>query len=297
MKSERIKLASDLRAQPINFTELLWSSRGSPWAGFQLERHRIGPTGRLRHFAVDDVLLGLCVAGSAQMEFGCGSQARRAVTHPGDFTLLARGDRQRTITWSGLRETLYVRIDTDTLQRFMPQHAEAQRLDVLPQYAVSDPQVARLAWCMYDEALAGSPAGAAYGESLSLTLANYLASRYAAIKPDATGSAVLTATKASGLRDYIREHLAHNISLVELANVAGLSPHYFLQVFKNTFDVTPHHYILRERINEAKRLLQSGTAAISEVGLALGFSDQSHFSATFRRLTGRTPRQFRQNSG
>ena len=58
-------------------------------------------------------------------------------------------------------------------------------------------------------------------------------------------------------------------------------------------DATPHQHMLHLRIERAKRLLEGDCASISDVGLSLGFSDQSHFTRIFRRLTGRTPTQFR----
>jgi AraC family transcriptional regulator len=51
--------------------------------------------------------------------------------------------------------------------------------------------------------------------------------------------------------------------------------------------------VLRERIDEAQRRLAARQASISEVALSLGFSDQSHFSQTFRKLTGTTPKRFK----
>jgi AraC family transcriptional regulator len=85
------------------------------------------------------------------------------------------------------------------------------------------------------------------------------------------------------------------MTLVELADVAGFSPHYFLSIFRNTFGTTPHQYILRERVDEAKALLKHEAASISEIGLMLGFADQSHFTSTFRRIAGMTPSQFRRD--
>jgi len=295
MKSERITLATDRREQPINFTEMLWSSQSTRWSGFRLEKHRIGPRGRLHDFSMPDILLGVCVSGSAQMHYERRGDTQHAVVRTGNFTLLNVGEQQRSIEWAGTRETLYIRVETTQLERYLPERADAGHVEVNPQYGIADPQVVRLAACMYDEAVSGCPTGPAYAESLSMALAAYLLKRYApaGAPEDIGGGNAFTTVVSSRIVDYIRSRLGHDITLTELADVAGLSPHYFLQIFKNSFGMTPHRYLLSERIKEAKDLLRRDHGSISEIGLDLGFSDQSHFTRTFRRLTGTTPRRFK----
>ena len=75
----------------------------------------------------------------------------------------------------------------------------------------------------------------------------------------------------------------------------GLSPHHFSLVFKNTFGTTPHHYLLLQRVEKAKRLLASGEQSIGEAALEVGFANQSHFTRMFRRIIGETPREYRQS--
>jgi len=108
MHSEHIELAVDRQSKPISFTKLLWSSDGTDWSGFRLERHAVGPVGRLEDFSVPAVLLGLCVRGSANLEFGSDLHGRCAVVRPGRFTMLTAGGEQPPIRWAGTRETLYL---------------------------------------------------------------------------------------------------------------------------------------------------------------------------------------------
>jgi AraC family transcriptional regulator len=293
MEPKRISLAVDNEDRPINFTEFLWSSTDSPWSGFTLERHRVGPAGLLKDFSMQDVLLGVCLQGSAELEFGTDKHAHRAVARPGSFVLLARGDAQPAITWSGMRETLYVTVSGAHLERFMGHGAPRSGAIVAPQYGAFDPQVSRLVLNMVEEVEAGCPAGPLYGESLSVAFASYLLTRYAAQQAaDERSGVTFSRSKASRLRDYIEANLGKEMALVELADVVGLSSHYFSQVFKNTFGATPHRYVLCQRIKEARRLLAAQGFSISDVAMALGFADQSHFTRIFRQMTGTTPKQF-----
>jgi AraC family transcriptional regulator len=299
MQAEHIELAVDRHERPISFSRLLWSSDGSPWPGFRLERHAVGPVGLLEDFAVPEVLLGLCMRGSAELEIGSQLHKQHAVVRPGVFTLLAAGGEQAPIRWAGTRETLYLSMQAEDIDRLMgpqvrsPAHPRAIRLR--PQYAITDPHVSRLMLNMVDEAAAGCPGGKLYGEALCISLASYLMSRFgAADRRTAKPGGTLSRAMSERVVDFMHANIDRNISLAELGELVGLSPHHFSLVFKNTFGTTPHQFLLLQRVEKAKRLLASGGQSIGEAALEVGFSNQSHFTRMFRRLIGETPREYRQ---
>lgn len=91
---------------------------------------------------------------------------------------------------------------------------------------------------------------------------------------------------------HIERHLGDAMTLSELANVAGVSRFHFARLFRVSTGYSPMAYLLRKRIERAKSLLGRGGMPICEIAAMLGFSDQSHFSRTFRKLEGVTPKQF-----
>lgn len=91
------------------------------------------------------------------------------------------------------------------------------------------------------------------------------------------------------IREYIESHLDENISLEALASTAGLSVHHFARAFRQTVGVPPHEYLLRQRVDRARQMLNQTDLPLSEIALSVGFSDHSHFARHFRRLTGTTP--------
>jgi AraC family transcriptional regulator len=93
--------------------------------------------------------------------------------------------------------------------------------------------------------------------------------------------------------DYIEEHLCEQISLATLAQLVRLSPHYFCRAFKQSFRITPHRYHSARRIEHGKVLLARPSRSVTDIGLTLGFSATSSFSATFRKATGLTPTDYR----
>jgi AraC-like DNA-binding protein len=91
------------------------------------------------------------------------------------------------------------------------------------------------------------------------------------------------------ISEYIDSHLGENISLEAMAEMAGLSVNHFARAFRQSTGIAPHGYLLQRRIEHAARLLSRTELPLSEIALAVGFSDHSHFARHFRRLTGMTP--------
>ena len=95
------------------------------------------------------------------------------------------------------------------------------------------------------------------------------------------------------VREHVEAHLSESMDLAELAAIAGLSVYHFARAFKQSAGVTPHHYLVRRRIERAQDMLARSELPLSGIALATGFSDQSHLARHFRQMLGMTPGQFR----
>ncbi len=95
------------------------------------------------------------------------------------------------------------------------------------------------------------------------------------------------------VRGHISEHLHQPLGLSRLADIAELSVHHFSRAFRQSLGMPPHRYILSHRISRASQLMNDSDLPLSEIALAVGFSDQSHFTRVFSRATGETPASFR----
>ncbi|MFE1599054.1 helix-turn-helix transcriptional regulator [Methylobacterium sp. ID0610] len=94
---------------------------------------------------------------------------------------------------------------------------------------------------------------------------------------------------------HIAENIGRTIALGHLAACAKLSASHFGRAFKTSFGETPHAYILRKRIERARRLMLETAAPLAAIALDCGMADQSHFSRVFRQFTGMSPHAWRRS--
>lgn len=93
---------------------------------------------------------------------------------------------------------------------------------------------------------------------------------------------------------HVRENIAQELAVAELAQVVGMSQYYFSKLFKLSTGTTPHQYVMRQRVERAQELLREGRTPLAEIATHAGFETQSHFTSVFRRLSGVTPKHYRE---
>jgi RpiB/LacA/LacB family sugar-phosphate isomerase len=92
---------------------------------------------------------------------------------------------------------------------------------------------------------------------------------------------------------HIRENVARDLSVTELAEVVGMSQYYFSKLFKMSTGITPHQYVMRQRVERAQEFLRESRVGLADIATQVGFQTQSHFTSVFRRLVGATPKHYR----
>jgi len=132
-------------------------------------------------------------------------------------------------------------------------------------------------------------------QGVAQTIAIHLARNYAElIKEPRSGSPSLPGYKLRQITDWMKAHPAEDFRLEQLAALAGLSKFHFHRLFKNAVGEAPSHYLLKVRMHEAKRLLRETKRSVVDVALEVGYANPSHFARFFRRETGLTPSDYRQ---
>ena len=130
-------------------------------------------------------------------------------------------------------------------------------------------------------------------EASLLTVFSRVAERYSCA-PARVPAPAKEHGKIKRVKDYVAAHHRQNITLDDLAAAVQFSPYHLLRTFRSTVGLTPHAYLTQVRVEAAKRLLRAGHT-IANVAAETGFSDQSHFTRHFKRLTGVTPARYHGN--
>ena len=174
-------------------------------------------------------------------------------------------------------------------------HDDASSFDLSTHHEVFDDRVAQLAFDLADEVQQGSPHGRLYAEGLSLALIGCLSAHHA-VRGDEGMAAVrrLSLEQRRRVRDLIEVDLGADLSIERMAAHLDMSPFQFARRFKATFEVSPHRYVLKQRIEAATAALRAAPdRSIADIALAFGFASQAHFTDAFKRHTGQTPARTR----
>jgi AraC family transcriptional regulator len=272
--------------------ECVLSSINSDWSGFRLDIYRLPAGSVLENTYVTNATVALVTAGRANVQVHVGGAKLQVVAEPGRIGLLCPEYEIKTASWSSCLEVAFVEVCGPLLGPLANGRSGAYQPLLSSLHGIWDMQVQTLIRAMLAELRAECCIGHIYAESLSLALAACLTKRYSpsGSEMDKRRRPRLTPHQLRLIREYIKDDLANNPSLNQIAAVARISPYHFSRLFKNTVGMTPHQYVLRERIAESRILLNSRDMSIAEVALSLGFASQSHFSDVFRKMTGRTPK-------
>ncbi|KZN39404.1 hypothetical protein N480_00815 [Pseudoalteromonas luteoviolacea S2607] len=94
-------------------------------------------------------------------------------------------------------------------------------------------------------------------------------------------------------RDYIADNYHTPLSLSDIAKCSYMSPYHFLRVFKDTYGETPNEFLIRLRLQQAKKMLITENYSVSEVCERVGYSSLGSFSSLFLKQVGVAPTAYR----
>ena len=94
---------------------------------------------------------------------------------------------------------------------------------------------------------------------------------------------------------YIRSHYTTELSMQDVARAMNYSEAYFCKLFKQCFKVNFSAWLNEFRVEKAKEMLRDTRLSIREISLACGYTDANYFARVFKRITGRTPSEYRIN--
>ncbi|MET0649092.1 MAG: AraC family transcriptional regulator [Pyrinomonadaceae bacterium] len=261
------------------------------WPGLLIEQHHLKPL-EFPESTADSHLIVMHFR-PAKLEWFLDGHPQTRRMRRGSLDIIPRGT---PLGGYSLDETefLMLALDPCIVERMAGETGAAERVVLVTQLGIRDPQIEYIILALKAELDAGCPSGRLYGAALATGLAARLLGRYSARMPAAQNhNTNLPAYKLRRVTEYINDNLTKNLTLAELAAVALMNPHSFSRAFKQTTGTPPHRYVSNCRVERAKTLLAEDELPLVEVGLSVGFQTQSHFTTLFHRLTGVTPKAFR----
>jgi AraC family transcriptional regulator len=94
-------------------------------------------------------------------------------------------------------------------------------------------------------------------------------------------------------REFLRASIKRSVTLKEVARECGLSVGYFSHAFRRTLGVSPHKWLIEQRVVLSKEKLRDDRLSLSDVATECGFSDQSHLTRAFKQTVGVSPGAWR----
>lgn len=214
---------------------------------------------------------------------------------PGDVSLLTRAAPSHWV-WPRDIEVVHVYLTEDELAATCQQMCdrEVRDIELHDILQANDPAIHRTAMALAAEAAQGGIGSSLLIESLACQLSVYILRRHAEIRFRAEAPARgLSARQRHLVDDYVKAHLDESISLNDLASSLALSRYHFARGFRQAMGLTPHEFVLRQRVARAQLLLRRTRTPLHEIASMCGFADQSHMTRVFRKQLGTTPGKYR----
>jgi AraC family transcriptional regulator len=268
----------------------VFSSTG--WDGIHLELHQQPKFETAEHQHTMHVIA--CGVGnkSAPGERFLDGKIQPERRNIGDIAVIP-ADIAHRCNWNTSAEFGILAIEPQLLQQVGQGLVDCHRIELIPHFMnEQDTLIQGIFSTLKNELQFNQIGGSLLVDSLKTTLAIHLLRKYCTTKPKLSSyEDGLSKLKLREIREYIDAHLDCNLKIIELANLAKISPYHFIRLFKNSIGKTPHQYILQRRIEKGKYLLQHSQLSMEEIAAILGFCDHSHFTRYFKRITGLTPKQ------
>ncbi|ASU82630.1 AraC family transcriptional regulator [Nocardiopsis gilva YIM 90087] len=229
---------------------------------------------------------------STHLRWSADGRACRERFHRGQALINPAGWASRP-RWEEDVELMLVALDPTWLERLAEQGGARRVFELVPHFHLSDPLLAMMVERLVAEYEQAEPADTLYAQALVQAVAAHVLrmSSERPVSPQRVGG--LSPRRMARVEDYIEANLQERLRLEDLASVAGLSASHFTRAFRVSTGQSPHQYVLRLRLDRARRALQSTDDPIAHIAEATGFADQSHLTRTMRRQLGITPSTLR----
>jgi AraC family transcriptional regulator len=251
--------------------------------------------------ATPDPHLVLQLSGTTHVEVKAKDGAWAAIrSQPGQLFLTPGGGESYEMRWVSQSDApiqnVQIHLDAQYLAKIGQETVDldSSQIEVLDRSAVCDPFIEQICLMLKRELEQNNLGSKLYAEAATQMLAVHLLREHCVINhriPEYKGG--LPGNRLRRVKDYIQTYLDTDLSLDDLAQQAQMSTYHFCRLFKQSTGESPNQYIVRLRVEEAKRLLKETNFSVLEVALAVGYNSPSHLAVQFKRLMGMSPSAYR----
>lgn len=294
-QSVSINFTKKDEVQKILQNEPLISSNHAIWNGVYFEYRKSAPDEVPQHSSQQHlIIINTQVNEQTQYEQQLGDHIRHDQMKEGDVIIIP-ANVENGARWYTEHCYVLLIIDTSLFRNSALTLTDSHESVLIPQFAKPDPFLYGTGLALKQELELIEGTNQFYIDSLTAAMIAYLARNYTTHTENVKYFGSLSKKKTKQVIDYINDNLYKNISLDELAKLVAVTPNYFSTAFKRVIGISPHQYIIRCKIGQAKQLLINRDLSIARIAHDLRFSHQSHLNYHFKRLVGVTPKYFREH--
>lgn len=272
----------------------LLSSQSLQWNGIYVQQHHQPAWETPEYSHIRHMLLVHTSQQAVRAERVLDGQRQTEQLRDGNIVIVP-ATAQHQANWNQENTFTLLFLEPAHLAQVAYESINLDRVELIPQFARLDPLIFQIGLSLKAELESPGLSDRLFVDALTTALSIHILRSYASRQQPLQAYAVgLSQRKLQQAIDYINTYLEEDLSLEAIASTLGMSQYYFARLFKQSMGLAPYQYVLQQRLERAKQLLRQRELSIAEIALRCGFSSQSHLNRHFRRLTGMTPKAYRE---
>jgi AraC family transcriptional regulator len=198
--------------------------------------------------------------------------------------------------WVGIMNVPHLQLGISDAALMASSDGAYGEVTLSPSFKFANPRLSALVAAAHAEMVAGFPSGRLFLDSIEQAMAIALVKDHAVRhRPIKIYRGGLGAARLRRVKELVDDKMEDDLSLDEMAESVGLSTAHFARMFRKSTGESPHQFVLRQKIERAKTMLQAPDARVLDVAVACGFKTQQHFAQVFREACKVSPTEYRQD--
>lgn len=240
-------------------------------------------------------LVGVCLQGGHRRQLFKGRSSSLHDFEPGSVYLRNFSDDYRADLTEPF-DFLLLEMSSEYLQQLSLETGKPYNNEMVNLTGFKDPVLSHLLNALIPILAKPDESSALFVDEMVTAISSHILGSYG-------GAGLVTPGRVLGLapwqemraKEFIRANLDKDISISDVAAACGLSRSYFIRAFRAVTGYTPHRWLLTQRIEQARHLVQTTTTPLAQIATLCGFADQSHLTRNFNQIVGISPGKLRRS--